>query len=74
MIAQAVEACDALLAIIGQGWLDAADSDGNRRLDNPTDYVRVEIEAALNRGIPVVPVLVDDATTPTEGDLPPSLA
>ena len=49
-----VTKCDVLLAIIGPGWLDARDDDGNRRLDNPHDYIRIEIAAALKRDIPVI--------------------
>ena len=51
-----LESCDLLLALIGPGWLDAKDSAGNRRLENPTDLVRQEIAAALKRNIPVTPV------------------
>ena len=49
-------------------------ADGSRRLDDPADFVRMEVEAALSRDIPVVPVLVQGATLPRKEDLPPSLA
>ena len=62
--------CDAFVAVIGKGWLTATDSDGKRRLENEGDYVRVEIAAALSRGIPMVPVLVGNAATPRAVDLP----
>lgn len=65
--------CDVLLAIIGNEWLTASDSNGKRRLDDPTDFVRIEIESALDRKIPVIPLLVRDARMPREEDLPPSL-
>ena len=66
-----VEECDALLALIGGGWLEAKNPQtGIRRLDDPKDFVRIEIAAALSRGIPVVPVLLDRAPVPTEEDLP----
>lgn len=66
--------CDVLLAIIGPGWLDVRDENGNRRLDNPSDFVRIEVESGLKRkGILVVPVLVQGATMPAERDLPPQL-
>lgn len=65
--------CDVLLAIIGDEWLTASDSAGNRRLDDPTDFVRIEIESALQRKIPVIPLLVRDAHMPREADLPASL-
>jgi TIR domain len=73
-IASAVGQCDAFLAVIGRRWLDAQAADGKRRLENPSDYVRLEIEAALDRHIPVVPILVDGAAMPGEEDLPPSLS
>ena len=71
-ISDAVSQCDVLIALIGTRWLGAS-QDSPKRLDNPGDFVRIEIEAALARGIPVVPVLVDGAAMPLEKDLPPSL-
>jgi hypothetical protein len=70
---QKVGECDALLAVIGDHWLDARDANGNRRLDDPADFVRIEIESALERDIPVIPLLVRNASVPTEGSLPVSL-
>src|SRR5262249_30582965 len=66
-------ACDVLLAVIGPGWLTSVDARGLRRLDNPADFVRIEIEAALARDIRVIPVLVDGAPMPAEQDLPDAL-
>lgn len=68
-----VHQCVLLLAVIGEGWLDAQDDGGQRRLDNPDDFVRIEIEAALARNIPVVPVLVNRAMMPKADRLPPTL-
>ena len=65
--------CDVFLAIIGDEWLTASDATGKRRIDDPTDFVRIEIESALQRKIPVIPLLVRDAHMPREEDLPPSL-
>lgn len=65
--------CDVLLAIIGDRWLDASDGSGERRLNDPTDFVRIEIESALERGIPVIPLLVRGVQMPSEGSLPSSL-
>jgi hypothetical protein len=65
--------CDALLAVIGKHWVTSVDSDNRRRLDDPADFVRIEIEAALSRDVPVVPVLVDGAKMPRPEDLPPGL-
>jgi hypothetical protein len=72
-INRAVASCAVLLAVIGPRWLMAADARGQRRLDDPKDFVRLEIEAALSRAVRVVPVLVDGAGMPDGDDLPPSL-
>ncbi len=74
MIAAAVASCDALLVLIGHQWLTAAGPDGQRSLASPADFVRLEIESALTRDLLVVPVLVDGARMPADGELPPSLA
>lgn len=65
--------CKVFLAIIGKGWLNAKDAEGRLRLKDPTDVVRIEIESALKRKIPVIPLLVGGAYMPSEKDLPPSL-
>jgi hypothetical protein len=66
-----VQQCDVLLALIGPGWINSADpKSGRRRLDNPDDFVRIEIRGALNREIQVVPVLLDDTPMPTADQLP----
>jgi hypothetical protein len=65
--------CNVLLAIIGGGWLDARDADGKRRLEDPGDFVRIEIESALEQGIAVIPLLVRGAQMPEEEDLPAGL-
>jgi hypothetical protein len=69
----AIQECRVLVAVIGARWLEP-DADGNRRIDDPDDYVRREIAEALRRDITVVPVLVDDANLPDAADLPPDLA
>jgi len=73
-IFRAVPACQVLLAIIGPNWLTATDERGRRRLDDPTDIVRLEIEAALARNVRVIPILVEGAVMPGRDDLPESLA
>ncbi len=78
-IRRAVEASDVFLTVIGNRWLTAADSAGRRRLDNPGDFVRLEIEAALERAarhhdVRVVPTRVQGADMPGVEDLPESLA
>ena len=74
VITAAVARCDVLLALIGDQWLTITGEDGRRRLENPDDFVRLEIEAALTRNVRVIPVLVDGARMPRAGELPPSLA
>jgi hypothetical protein len=68
-----VGACDALVAVIGRNWVSSADKDGLRRIDDPDDFVRIEIEAALQRNVRVIPVLVDGAAMPKASELPESL-
>lgn len=65
--------CDVLLAIIGPNWLNARDDDGNRCLDEPNDFVRVEIATALHRNIPVIPILLDGTRIPKASQLPDNL-
>jgi hypothetical protein len=74
VVTAAVARCDVLLALIGDQWLTITGEDERRRLEDPGDFVRLEIEAALTRGIRVIPVLVDGAQMPRTEDLPPSLA
>jgi len=59
VLREEVAQCGVLLAVIGPNWFDMRDEDGIRRLDNPTDFVRIEIAAALQREIPVIPILLD---------------
>ena len=70
---ESLESCDAFLALIGAGWLDARDSAGQRRLDNPRDFVREEIGIALGRDIPVMPILLQNASMPSAEALPDEL-
>lgn len=73
VIREEIEQCDVLLAVIGPKWADAIDSSGRRRLDNPDDFIRREIESALRRAIPVVPVLVGGSSMPRSQDMPEPL-
>lgn len=68
-----LERCTVLLALIGPQWEAVRDGKGNRRLDDPRDWVRLEIATALQRGITVVPVLIERAHMPAEQDLPEEL-
>ena len=73
-LADAVNQCDVLLAVIGDHWLDARDpKKGTRRLDDPEDWVRIEIAAALARDIPVVPLLVGRQTAMPRGPICPTI-
>lgn len=65
--------CRVLLAVIGPTWCDARDENGKRRLDDQNDFVRMEISAALQRDIPVIPILLDGATMPKADQLPNDL-
>jgi TIR domain len=68
-----ISKCLVLLAVIGPTWCDARDENGKRRLDDPNDFVRMEISAALQRDIPVIPILLDGATMPKADQLPNAL-
>jgi Tol biopolymer transport system component len=72
-IGAAVGKADVLLALIGEKWLAVVDEQGGRRLDDPEDFVRLEIEAALRRKVRVIPILVEGSSMPSEEQLPPSL-
>lgn len=63
-----------VIVVIGPTWVTSADASGGSRLQDEHDYVRAEIEHALNLGIPVVPVLVGGASMPTAADVPTSMA
>jgi len=72
-IEQNVASCGVLLAIIGPNWLTMANADGKRRLDDPNDFVALEIASAMRREVPVIPVLVHDAKMPPADQLPESI-
>lgn len=70
-LSKRVNRCDILLAIVGDSWLSVKTANGIRRIDDPDDLVRMELEIALNRHIPVIPVLVGRTTSmPLESELP----
>jgi TIR domain len=68
-----VARCDVLIALIGPHWIDAADDHGNQRLKDPNDVVRRQIATAFERGMPVIPVLLDGAKMPAVDQLPEDL-
>jgi hypothetical protein len=72
-IDESIHKCSVLLAVLGRDWLELKDASGQRRLDDETDFVRLEIASALQRDIPVVPVLVRGARMPRAEQLPADL-
>lgn len=70
---RAVENCDSMLVVIGPRWLAATDAQGRRRIDDPNDFIRHEVAAALRLDKRVVPVLVGGARMPSPADLPDDL-
>ena len=70
---QAIERCKILLLVIGPGWLTASDSRGERRLQACDDWVRIEIECALKRGIAIIPILIGGTEMPERDELPGSI-
>ena len=73
VIREAVYSCTVLVALIGRQWVTLNDEEGRRRLDNPDDYVRFEVQAALEHGVRVIPVLVDGARPLRQQQLPSGL-
>jgi ketosteroid isomerase-like protein len=71
-IKRTLERADVVVAVVGPGWL-GAQKEASRRIDDPSDFVRLEIAGALHRGIPVIPVLVDDTPMPKPDALPPDM-
>jgi TIR domain len=72
-IDESILKCSVLLAVVGRDWLESKSASGQRRLDDESDFVRLEIASALQRDIPVVPVLVRGARMPSADQLPADL-
>src|SRR5262249_5345919 len=70
---EALSQCSVLLVVIGDRWLTAQDEYGKRRLDDPHDYVRMEIETAFSRDITIIPLMLDGVSMPQAQELPLSL-
>ena len=73
VLQNSVQSCDVVVVLVGRNWLTIKDETSKRRLDNPEDFVRIEIATALNRDIRVIPVLVDGAQMPSSAELPDNL-
>ena len=71
-IDDSLKRCDMLLAVIGRQWLGTG-AVGARRIDDPSDLVRLEVTRALARGIRVVPLLIDETEMPSLEELPEDL-
>ena len=65
--------CDTMIVLIGPGWASATNEAGARRLDDPHDLARLEVEAALRRNVRVIPILLGDAEMPAASELPEAL-
>src|SRR5258708_7662530 len=61
---RSVSRCDVMIAVMGTMWAGTKDPQGRHRIEDPADYVRIEIESALKRNVPIIPLLVDDAAMP----------
>jgi hypothetical protein len=72
-LTDSVGKCQLLLAVIGQEWAANSKRESKAGVEDPRDFVRIEIESALQRDIPVIPVLVQGASIPQETELPTSL-
>jgi len=66
VLSEKVESCDVLLAVIGKSWLTVADAAGRPRIQNPEDFVAIEIGAALRRKVRVIPLLVGGGRMPAD--------
>jgi formylglycine-generating enzyme required for sulfatase activity len=74
VIGDAVSSCEILIAVIGKHWVSSIDEKGRRRLDDPNDFVRLEIRTALQRNIRLIPILVQGMPMPKQDELPDDLA
>lgn len=72
-ILQALQSCDIMLVIIGPNWLEISHGSSDRRIDDPMDYLRMEIESSLSRGLSIIPVVIEPAEMPKEDELPNSI-
>jgi hypothetical protein len=74
VVEKRIVSCSVVIVLIGKAWLSATDDRGVRRLDQPNDFVRLEVASALRQNKEVIPVLVGGARMPLPDDLPQPLA
>ncbi|MGE7472003.1 toll/interleukin-1 receptor domain-containing protein [Bosea sp. NPDC003192] len=72
-IENSLKQCKIFLLVIGPDWLNALNKIGGRRIDDPADFVRIEIETAISLRLIIIPILIGDANMPVETDLPASM-
>jgi hypothetical protein len=72
-IESAVQQCSVFLVVIYNGWMGERVDQGTRRIDDPNDFIRIEIEAVLQRQIPVIPLLIEDTSITSADSLPSPL-
>jgi hypothetical protein len=68
-----VTATDVMLVLIGKNWLSVTDTSGRRRIDDPEDFVHIEISRAVERGVRIIPILLGNASMPSGKNLPDRL-
>ena len=73
VIETAVTSCDVVVSIIGSQWLAATNAEGQRRIDDPNDFVRLEIASALDKGVDIIPILLESVEMPLLEQLPDTL-
>jgi hypothetical protein len=72
-IERRIAGCDTMIVLVGPNWASATNEAGARRLDDPHDLARLEVETALRRNVRVIPILVGEAEMPEAADLPEPL-
>jgi WD40 repeat protein len=73
VIRREMSICRVVIVLIGRQWSNCTDEHGHRRLDSPSDFVRLEVKLALERDLCVIPLTVDGARMPVVGELPEDL-
>jgi len=74
VLTEKIRLCEVMLVVLGPDWLSIRDENGNLRLSDPEDLVRLEVAMGLERQIHVIPLLVGGAKMPAETDLPDKLS